>query len=143
MFCFPVGKNQQISGRETMAEFNFGAQSHGLMWVPCTQLFLQAAFFPSSLLSAPGDYGCASPICQEFINRNELKLQVFPVTAQISATFLNLTKLQRSCTIIFQEQLAQFIQDNLFFISITIQILIFCIAESEIVPFFWGSSSRN
>lgn len=62
------------------------------MWVNVGALHTAlptGSIFPSSLLSAPGDYGCASPICQEFINRNEPKLQVFPVTAQISAMLLN------------------------------------------------------
>lgn len=60
MFFFPIGKSQQISSRETMAEINFGAQPHGLMWVPCTQLFLQAALFPphfyQGIMAAPAQY---------------------------------------------------------------------------------------
>lgn len=62
MFSFPVGKNQQISARETIAEINFGAQPRGLMGVPCTQPFLQAAFFPPhfyqhrGIMAAPARY---------------------------------------------------------------------------------------
>lgn len=62
MFCFPVGKNQQISGKRTTAKINFEAQPRGLMWVPRTQLFLQAAFFPphfyqhQGITAAPARY---------------------------------------------------------------------------------------
>lgn len=104
MFCFRVGKNQPISSRETIGQINFGHSHMGECGCPVHSSSYRQHSSLLTFISTRGLRLC-QPDMPRIHKQERAEAPGFSCHSSNFSYIFKLTKLQKSCTIIFQERL--------------------------------------